>query len=123
MTTQSIDTHPKAERALISLIRQATPAKKLSQVRSLSQTMIRLSRRAIMRANENIDEQEANLVFVTHHYGSDLSEHLRKYLDNRTGRYEKPPCKSTFKNLPVSQQIFVDSTVRYGYNTHRIDDG
>ena len=56
MITQSIDTNPKAEKYLISLIRKASPASKLSQVRSLFQTMMQLSRRAIERANENMDE-------------------------------------------------------------------
>lgn len=89
MRTQSIDTHPKVEKVLISLIRQTTPAKKLSQVRSLSQTMIQLSKRAIARANKNIDEQEVNLIFVAYHYGNDLSERLRKYLEKRKVQYEK----------------------------------
>lgn len=83
MITQSIDTHPKTEKVLIGLIRQANPARKLSQVRSLSQTMIHLSRRAIARANKNMDEQEVNLMFVAHHYGNDLADRLRKYIENR----------------------------------------
>ena len=81
--TQSIDTHPKAERVLISLIRKASPARKLSQVRSLSQIMIQLSKRAIARANKNIDEQEVDLIFVAHHYGSSLAERLRQYLEEK----------------------------------------
>jgi hypothetical protein len=89
MIPQSIDTDLKTERVLISLIRNATPAKKLSQVRSLSQTMIQLSKRAIARANKEIDEQEVNLAFVAHHYGKDLAERLRKYLDQRKAEYEK----------------------------------
>ena len=90
MITQSIDTDPKAEKVLISLIRKTTPAKKLSQVRSLSQTMMQLSRRAIARANQEFDEQEVSLVFIAHHYGKDLSEQLRKYLDQRKAEHEKP---------------------------------
>ena len=89
MITQSIDTDPRAEIFLISLIRKATPAKKLSQVRSLSQTMMQLSRRAIARANQEFDEQEVSLAFVAHHYGKDLAEQLRKYLDQRKAEYEK----------------------------------
>lgn len=83
MITQSIDTHPKAEKVLISLIRKASPTKKLSQVRSLSQITIQLSKRAIVRANKNIDEQEVNLIFVAHHYGNNLADRLRKYLEKR----------------------------------------
>lgn len=89
MITQSIDTHPKTEKVLIDLIRHANAAKKLSQVRSLSQTMIQLSRRAITRANKNIDEQEVNLIFVAHHYGNDLADRLRRYLEKRKAQHEK----------------------------------
>jgi hypothetical protein len=81
MITQSIDTHPDAEKVLISLLRKASPSKKLSQVRSLSQTMIQLSKRALARANKSLDEQEVNLLFVSHHYGKDLADRLRKYLE------------------------------------------
>ena len=87
--TQSIDTNPRTEKVLISLIRKATPAKKISQVRSLSQTMMQLSKRAIARANKEIDEEEVNLAFVAHHYGKDLAERLRKYLDQRKAEHEK----------------------------------
>ncbi len=79
MKTQSTDTHPNAEKVVISLMRKASPAKKFSQVRSLSQTMIQLSRRAIARANPNLDEQEINLLFVSLHYGKDLADRLREY--------------------------------------------
>jgi len=88
MMTQSIDTHPKAEKVLISLIRKASPARKLSQVRSLSRVMIQLSKRAIARANKNVDEQEVDLIFVAHHYGSSLAERLRQYLEEKA-RNEK----------------------------------
>jgi hypothetical protein len=81
MITQSIDTHPEEEKVLISLFRNASPTKKLSQVRSLSQTMIQLSKRALARANKSLDEQEVNLLFVSHHYGKDLADRLRRYLE------------------------------------------
>ena len=71
MITQSIDTDPKAEKVLISLIRKTTPAKKLSQVRSLSQTMMQLSRRAIARANQEFDEQENELVTYLYKFPKD----------------------------------------------------
>jgi hypothetical protein len=80
MKTQSTDTHPNAEKVVISLMRKASPAKKFSQVRSLSQTMMQLSRRAIARANPNLDEQEIDLLFVSLHYGKDLADRLREYL-------------------------------------------
>jgi hypothetical protein len=87
MITQSHDTHLNAEEVLISLIRKASPAKKMSQVRSLSQTVIKLSKRAIARANRNIKKQEVDLIFVSYHYGKDLADRLRGYLEKHP--YEK----------------------------------
>jgi hypothetical protein len=80
MKTQSIDTHPKTERMLISLLKQKSTAKKFSQIRSLSQMSIQLSRRAISRANKTFDENQINLLFINYHYGKDLAERVRKYL-------------------------------------------
>ncbi len=83
MVTQAIDTHPKAEEFQISLIRKATVAKRLSIMRSLSQTTIQLSRRAIQRANPTLNDYELDLAFVTYHYGAELAKHLRRYLEQR----------------------------------------
>ena len=80
MITQSIDTHPKAEEFQILLLRQATVAKRLAVMRSLSQTTIQLSRRAIRRANPTYSQLELNLAFVAYHYGEELSNQLGQYL-------------------------------------------
>lgn len=82
--TPSFDTHPKAEKFQISLIRQASIAKRMSRMRSLSQTVIQLSRRAIRRAKPELSEQELNLILVSHHYGPDLADRVSKYLKRRT---------------------------------------
>lgn len=81
MLTQSFDTQLKAERFQISLIRQASVAERISCMRSLSQTAIKLSRRAILRANPELDEAQVNLLLVAYHYDTDLADRLKKYLD------------------------------------------
>ena len=81
MITQSSDTHPEAERVQIDIIRQASVARRISIVRSLSQTSIFLSRRAIARAHPELNEQKVDLLFVAYHYGDDLAAHLREYLE------------------------------------------
>lgn len=83
MITQSPDTHPEAERVQISLIQNLTPAQKISRVRSLSQSTILLSRRAIMRANPDLDKKELNLKIIAYHYGEKLANSLREFMDNR----------------------------------------
>jgi hypothetical protein len=83
MITQVIDTHPEAEEFQILLIRKATVAKRLSLMRSLSQTTIQLSRRAIQRANPTLSDYDLDLAFVAYHYGAELANCLHRYLEQR----------------------------------------
>ena len=83
MATQSIDTHPKAEEVQISLLRKAPVAKRLAVMRSLTQTTIQLSRRAIQRANPTFSDTDIDLAFVAYHYGQDLAQRLSQYLERR----------------------------------------
>jgi len=46
-------------------------------------SIINLSKRAISRANPDLNEEENNLLFVEYHYGVELVYRLRKYLDQR----------------------------------------
>lgn len=80
MKTQSPDTHIETEKVLISLLREKTPAQKFSMVRSLSQTVIQLSKRAIRRAKPGIDDRQVDLIFVELHYGKELATRYKKYL-------------------------------------------
>ena len=81
MINQSPDTAPQAEKVQIELIRKASVSRRISRVRSLSQTVIFLSRRAIQRANPSLSEREVDLAFVELHYGKVLAERLRLYLE------------------------------------------
>jgi len=83
MITQSTDTNPEAERVLISLLRKLNTTQKLEQVQSFSSSIIKLSKRAISRANPDLNEDEKNILFVEYHYGVELANRLRKYLDQR----------------------------------------
>lgn len=83
MITQSPDTHPEAEKVQISLLQNLTPAQKISRVRSLSQSTMLLSRRAITRANPDLDKKELNFKIITYHYGEKLANSLREFMDSR----------------------------------------
>ena len=83
MSKRLSDTHPKAEEFQISLIRRASVAERLSRTRSLSRTIIQLSRRAIVRANPTLSEQERDIIFVAYHYGNELAERLREYVNRK----------------------------------------
>jgi hypothetical protein len=83
MIHQSSDTSPQAEKVQIELIRQSSVARRISVVRSLSQTMMYLSRRAIQRANPSLSERDVDLLFVELHYGKDLADQLRLYMERK----------------------------------------
>lgn len=83
MKTLSRDTHPKAEEVLIGLIRKASVAKRISRMHSLTRTILRLSKRAIAKANPGLSEQELNLLFVKIHYGDELANRLHTYLEHK----------------------------------------
>ena len=83
MATQAIDTHPQIEDIQIQLIRQASVAKRVAVMWSLSHTTIQLSRRAIQRANPAYTPLEVKLAFVALHYGEDLANQVKHYLEQR----------------------------------------
>ena len=80
MVSQSPDTAARAEKVQIELIRKLSISGRISKVRSLSQTVIYLSRRAIQRRSPFLSEQEVNLAFVENHYGEQLAKRLRFYM-------------------------------------------
>ena len=84
MKTQSPDTSESAEKVLISLIQKASFSEKFSQIASLSETVMLLSRRAIARANSDLSQQQIDLLFVSYNYGEELALKLGKYLDKKS---------------------------------------
>lgn len=83
MKKQSIDTNVKSEQMLISLLREKSAAKKFAMIRSLSHSTIQLSKRAIARANQGIDDDQVNVLFIDLHYGKDLAYKFQKRIDEK----------------------------------------
>jgi hypothetical protein len=83
MITRLSDTDPEIEKIQISLIRKSSTSERISRLRSLSQTVIWLSRRAIKRANQGLSERELQCKFVAYYYGDEMADRLKKYLTNR----------------------------------------
>ena len=77
------DTSPEAERVQIELLRRATTAEKIDQMRSMTAMAVKLSRRAIARANPKLSSKEVDLKWVELHYGKELGRDLRNYLRDR----------------------------------------
>jgi len=84
MLPEITDTNPEADKIQVLLIRKASVAKRISRMRSLSQTTIQLSRRALLRPNPKLSERELNLKFVSLHYGKDLANRLCKYMERKS---------------------------------------
>ncbi len=84
MKTQSLDTDPKVEAELVARLRGLSLAQKFSQVRSLTETTMRLSRRAIWRNHQGMDEKSLNCLLVELCYGKELATQFQSYLENQT---------------------------------------
>lgn len=74
------DTNPGIKEIQISLIRKAGVAERTMHARSLSGTVVNLSRRAISRTHPGHNQQELDLIFVSLHYGNDIADRLESYL-------------------------------------------
>ena len=83
MICQSPDTTPEAEKVQIGLIRKSSISRRISLVRSLSKTVIYLSRRSIRRSMPYLSKRELDIAFVSNHYGQELAERLRLYLEKK----------------------------------------
>ena len=83
MHTQSPDTNFKSEQMLISLLREKSAAQKFSLIRSLSQLTIQLSKRALARAHEGVDDDQLNVLFVDLHYGQELANQFKRRIDEK----------------------------------------
>ena len=82
MKTQSADTSLEAEKAQIELLRKAGVAKRTSLALSLSQTVIAMAKRAIGRRHPDWSARQVNIAFVEYHYGRELADNLRQYLES-----------------------------------------
>lgn len=76
------DTNPKVESILIEMIRKLSISQRLAKTISFSSSVINLSKRAIYRANPGKSKSELDLIFVRLHYGNELADKLKLFLQN-----------------------------------------
>jgi hypothetical protein len=81
--TKLSDTDEKIEKIQIALIRKLSTSERVSRLRSLSRTVINLSRRAIRRANPELSERELNFKFIMYHYGNEIAEKYNNYISRK----------------------------------------
>lgn len=73
----------RAARRQIELLRAADPTRRFARARSLSASVIGLSRQAIRNRTPDASEREVLLRFVEVHYGKHLGDQVRAYLAKR----------------------------------------
>jgi hypothetical protein len=85
MRPQSEDTDLRAEMVQIDLLRKSTISQRVSMALSLSETVIRLARKAICLQNPHLGDRDALLCFVAIHYGPGLAKSITNNLERRSG--------------------------------------
>jgi predicted membrane chloride channel (bestrophin family) len=76
------DTNPEIEKIQIQMFRNATTLKRFTRARSLTSTVVQLSRQAIRRKHPSFSDQEVKLEFVSLHYGKELAEKVKKFIED-----------------------------------------
>jgi hypothetical protein len=74
------DTSPEADAIQIKMLQKASTVRRFTRARSLSSTVIQLSRRAIKRNRPGISDRAVKLEFISLHYGKALAEQVDRYL-------------------------------------------
>ena len=113
MRTQSIDTHPEAERVMIELIREAPVSKRFRLVQSLTQSALWSSLQAWRERYREASEQEAAVQVVSTCYGADLARCVQEALERRESWHVQPidlmaamlPALRAFDHLGVSSYL------------------
>ena len=77
------DTDPAIESEQVRLLTQASVPRRFHLLRSLTASALWLSRRALARQNPGASTTEVGLKWVGLHYGAELEEEVRRYLDKK----------------------------------------
>jgi hypothetical protein len=77
------DTHPAMARAQLDLLRRASCGRRAGLARSLSRTVIGLSRRELGERMAAASSADVELAWVAQNYGADLAARLRAFLARR----------------------------------------
>jgi hypothetical protein len=90
MTTQSVDTHPEAERIMIDVIRKAPMSKRFRLVQSLTQSALWSSMHAWQERHREVSEQEAAIGYVSCSCGPALAQRVQAALRMREQWHVQP---------------------------------
>jgi hypothetical protein len=90
MRTQSVDTHPDAERIMIELIRNSPMSKRFRLVQSLTQSAFWSTMHAWQERHREASEQEAALHVLSCSHEPGLIQHVQAALKMREGWHLQP---------------------------------
>jgi len=77
------DTPLKIEEIQINLIRQSNIPKRIAMVQALTEITVRLSKKAILRANPQLSGQEINFLFCSFTYSENLANKIKEYIERK----------------------------------------
>lgn len=80
----STDTDLAAERVQLALLRQASEARRFALCRSLTRTVVDLSRRALRESMPGAPERDVLLRWVALNYGAALADGLERRFERTT---------------------------------------
>ena len=83
MSFLGLDTRPEAAAVQLSLLRKASVGRRAAVARSLSSTVIELSRRALRDGMKSATDAEVMDRWVALNYGADLARRVRDYVSAR----------------------------------------
>jgi hypothetical protein len=109
MRTQSIDTHPNAERIMIEVVRRAPVSKRFRLVQSLTQSAFWSNIHAWQESHREASEQEAAMHVLSCSYGAILAQRVQAALEMRECWHLQPteliavmlPARHAFEELRV----------------------
>jgi hypothetical protein len=109
MRTQSVDTHPEAERIMIELIRKSPISKRFRLVQSLTQSEFWATIHTWQERHREASEHEAAVHVLSCSYGSGLAKLVQAALERREGWHLQPidllsvmlPARCAFEDLHV----------------------
>ena len=78
-----LDTHPKAAAVQLGLLRKSSVGRRAALARSLSFTVIDLSRRALRESMKAATDAEVSDRWLALNYGEDLARRVRDYVRAR----------------------------------------
>lgn len=73
------DTHPRARKVQIGLLRTVTPTERFDIARDLTTTTISLSRRAVQRTMPDAEEADVLLRWIEVTYGRQVANRVRPH--------------------------------------------